>query len=579
MVAIMGRAKRSSAVHVVTTTRRVENRVYHSHLLCQSYREGGKVKKRTVGNISHLPDPIISAVRAMLAGKELVEVAALTTERTLPHGHVEAVLAMVRRLGIAPLLDRAPSKQRDLVVAMIAQRIIASGSKLFTTRALQQSTLAEEIGIGTPGADDLYGALDWLIERQDAIERRLAKRHLPQGGTTLYDLSSSYLEGRCCPLAMRGYSRDERRGSLQIVYGLMCDRDGRPIAVEVFEGNTVDSKTVCAQVTKLKDRFTLKHAVFIADRGMVTRANLDALGAAQIDWITALKAPQVQHLAAQGAFPLSLFEEQNLAEIKVAEYPRERLVVCRNPLVAEERRRKREELLAATEAQLAPIAVRVAAGTLRGQAEIGLAVGAVINRFKMKKHIALEIDDERLAFTRKSEQIAIEAALDGIYILRTTLDAQACSSGEIVRSYKQLALVERAFRTLKSVDLEIRPIHHYREHRVRAHVLLAMLAYYVEWHLREAWAELLFKDEQPPVAVDPVAKAHRSKHAQRKASRQRTEDGRIVHSFRSLLDELALRARNTTRIGNTEATFTNVTKSSPLQDRALQLVAQLPLLS
>ncbi|MGP6190061.1 MAG: IS1634 family transposase [Vulcanimicrobiaceae bacterium] len=575
----MGRAKRTSAVHVVTTTRRVDDRVYHSHLLCQSYREGGKVKKRTVGNISHLPVPIIAAVRAMLAGKELVEVDALSIERTLPHGHVEAVLAMMRRLQMAPLLDRVPSKQRDLVLAMIAQRIITPGSKLFMTRALQQSTLAEELGIGTPGPDELYDALDRLIERQDAIERRLAKRHLAHGGTALYDLSSSYLEGRCCPLAMRGYSRDERRGSLQIVYGLMCDRDGRPVAVEVFKGNTVDAQTVCNQVTKLKDRFALEQAVFVADRGMVTRANLEALGSAGIDWITALKARQVQKLAGQGALPLSLFEEQNLAEISAAEYPRERLVVCRNPLVAEERRRKREELLAATEEQLAPIAVRVAAGTLRGKAEIGSALGAVINRFKMKKHFTLEIDDERLAFTRKSEQIAAEAALDGIYILRTTLEVQACPSAEVVRSYKQFARVDRAFRTLKSVDLEIRPIHHYREHRVRAHVLLAMLAYYVEWHLREAWAELLFKDEQPPTPADPVSKAQRSEQAQRKASRQRTEDGRVVHSFKSLLDELALRARNTTRIADTEATFTQLTKPTPLQERALQLVAQLPLAS
>lgn len=575
----MGRVKRSNAVHVVTTTRRVDDRVYHSHLLCQSYREGGKVKKRTVGNISHLPAPIIAGVRAMLAGEQLINVASLSTERTLPHGHVEAVLAMMRRLQIAPLLDRAPSKQRDLVLAMIAQRIITPGSKLFTTRALQQSTIAEELGIGTPGADDLYNALDWLIERHDAIETRLAKRHLPQGGTALYDLSSSYLEGRCCPLAMRGYSRDQRRGSLQIVYGLMCDRAGRPVAVDVFKGNTVDSQTVCDQVTKLKDRFALEHAVFVADRGMVTRANLAALGTTGINWITALKAPQVQHLAAQGALPLSLFEEQNLAEISVAEYPRERLIICRNPFVAQERRRKREELLAATEAVLAPIAVRVAAGTLRGKAEIGLAVGSVTNRFKMKKHFTLEIDDERLAFGPKSEQIAAEAALDGIYILRTTLDAQAAPSAEVVRSYKQLACVERAFRTLKSVDLEIRPIHHYREHRVRAHVLLAMLAYYVEWHLREAWAELLFKDEQPPTAADPVSKAQRSEHAQRKASRQRTEDGAVVHSFTSLIKELALRARNTMRIADTEATFTQLTKSTPLQDRALQLVANLPLAS
>ena len=376
---------------------------------------------------------------------------------------------------------------------------------------------------------------------------------------------------------MRGYSRDRRRGFLQIVYGLMCDHLGRPVAVEVFKGNTLDSQTVRDQVVKLKERFLLKRAVFVGDRGMVTHANLEVLAAAGIDWITALKAPQVQKLAALGALPLSLFDEQSLAEISVTEYPHERLTVCRNPLVAQERHRKREDLLKATEAELGSIAVRVASGTLCGKAQIGLAVGGVINRFKMKKHFALEIDDKRLAFVRKSEQIAAEAALDGIYILRTSLDSQACSSAEVVRSYKQLARVERAFRTLKGVDLEIRPIHHYREDRVRAHVLLAMLAYYVEWHLREAWAELLFKDEQPPVATDPVSKAQRSEHAQRKASRQRTDDGSIVHSFRSLIKELALRNRNTTRIGDTDATFVHLTKPTPIQEQALRLVAQLAL--
>ncbi len=577
MVLPVGRHKRSHTVHVVTTSRKVGDRVYQSTLLRRSYREDGKVKKETVGNISHLPAPIIAAVRAMLAGKQLVDVADLSTEQSLPHGHVEAVLAMMRRLHIAQLLDRVPSKERDLVVAMIAQRIITPGSKLFTTRALQQSTLAQELGVGTPDADDLYEALDWLVERQGTIEERLAKRHLQQGGTALYDLSSSYLEGRCCPLAMRGYSRDRRRGSLQIVYGLLCDRQGRPVAVEVFNGNTVDSRTVREQIVKLKERFVLERAVFVADRGMVTHANLEALGSAGLDWVTALKAPQVQKLAAQGILPLSLFEQQNLAEISVADYPRERLVVCRNPLVASERKRKRDDLLGATEKELTPIAVRVAAGTLRGKAEIGLAVGAVINRFKMKKHFTVEIEDKQFSYARKVEQIAAEAALDGIYILRTSLNAEACSGPDIVRSYKQLSQVERAFRTLKSVDLEIRPIHHYREQRVRAHVLLAMLAYYIEWHLREAWAELLFKDEEPPITGDPVSKAQRSARAERKASRQRTEDGRIVHSFKSLMNELALRTRNTTRIGNTEATFVHLTKPTPIQEHALRLVTDMAL--
>jgi hypothetical protein len=551
--------------------------VYHSHLLRRSYREDGKVKKETVGNISHLPDHIIAALRAMLDGKELVDLGTLSTEQSLPHGHVEAALAMMRRLKIALLLDRAPSKQRDLVMAMIAQRILTPGSKLYTTRVLQQSTLPQELGIGTPTVDDLYEALDWLIERQESIERRLARRHLHKGSVALYDLSSSYIEGRCCPLAMRGYSRDERRGSLQIVYGLLCDRQGRPVAVEVFQGNTIDSQTVNSQVIKLKDRFGVDEAVFVADRGMVTRANLETLCAAGVDWITALRAPQVQKLAAQGALPLSLFEQLNLAEVHADDYPNERLVVCRNPLVAEERSRKREDLLTATEAQLAPIAVRVAAGTLCGSAAIGMAVGAVVNKFKVKKHFDLSIDDGRFAFTRKSEQIAVEAALDGIYILRTTVDSQAFSTSDVVRSYKQLARVENAFRTLKSIDLEIRPIYHYREDRVRAHVLLAMLAYYVEWHLREAWAELLFIDEQTPIGTDPVTKAQRSEHAQSKDRSKRTASGEVVHSFSTLVRELALRARNTRRINDTEATFTEVTKPTPIQQRALALVSELPL--
>jgi transposase len=575
---VMSRKPREyGAMHVVTNRREGVGREYVAHFLRRSYREDGKVKKETLANLSHLPQPIIAAVRSMLAGKELVDVDVLTTDRSVPHGHVEAILAMMRRLQIAPLLDTIPSRQRDLVLAMIAQRIMMPGSKLSTTRALTQSTLAEELQIGSPEVDDLYTALDWLIERQASIEQSLAKRHLHAGGTALYDLSSSYLEGTSCPLAMRGYSRDKRRGTLQIVYGLLCDRDGRPVAIEVYQGNTLDSQTVQSQIGKLKERFALEHAIFVADRGMVTHANLDALGAEGIDWITALKAPQVHKLAAAGVLPLSLFEQQNLAQITANDYPGERLVICRNPLVADQRRRKREDLLTATQAELAPIAARVVAGTLYGKAHIGLAVGAVINRFKMKKHFKIEIDDHQFAFERKSEQIAKEAELDGIYILRTSLQDQACSTPDVVRSYKQLARVERAFRTLKGVDLEIRPIYHYLEKRVRAHVLLAMLAYYVEWHLREAWAPLLFKDEQPPVAQDPVSKAQVSKHAQRKASRQRTEDGTIVHSFKSLLNELATRARTTTLIGDTGVKFTRLAKPTPVAEKALHLVAQLPL--
>jgi hypothetical protein len=565
------------AMHVATHRRQGKGREYVSHFLRRSYREGGKVKKETLANLSGLEDHRIAALRSILAGKELVDIDSILVERSMPHGHVEAILSMMRRLNIPSLLDAESSRQRDLVVAMIAQRIVSPGSKLFTTRVLQQSTLAEELHIGSPDADDLYGALDWLIERQPSIEQGLAKRHLQPGGTALYDLSSSYFEGRTCPLAMHGYSRDKRRGSLQLVYGLLCDRDGRPLAIEAYQGNTIDSKTVKFQIKKLKEDFALERAILVSDRGMVTYANLAALGAENIDWITALKAPQVKKLAISGVLPLTLFEHENLAQITADDYPGERLVVCRNPLVAQERRRKREVLLAATEELLREISVRVAAGTLCGSAQIGIAVGECIKKYKMKKHITIEIEDQRFSFTRKAEQIAREAQLDGIYILRTSLSDAACGTDEVVRSYKQLSRVERAFRTLKGVDLEIRPIRHHLERRVRAHILLVMLAYYVEWHLRVAWAPLLFKDEQPPVAADPVSKALPSEQAQRKASHQRTDDGAVVHSFKTLLGELATRARVTIRIDETEVKFTRLVQPTPIVETALRLVEHLAL--
>src|SRR5450755_4012453 len=496
------------SVHVVTTRRQGRHREYVAHLLMHSYREDGKVKKETVANLSHLPDDCIELIRGYLAGEQYVKAREqFKIERALPHGHVEAVLSAIKRLELPRLLDRKPGKERDLILAMIAQRIIRAGSKLFTSRTLGQSTLAEELHVEGASADALYAAMDWLLERAHGIEQRLARRHLRDGEPVLYDLSSSYFEGRRCRLATRGYSRDQRRGSLQIVYGLLCDRFGRPIAVEVFSGNTIDSQTIPNQITTLHQRFALREVVLVADRGMVTKTNLEALAQADIDWITALKAPQVKALARSGSLRLSLFEEQNLAEITDPTYPDERLIVCRNPLVGAERGRKREALLAATEAELNKIAVRVAAGTLQGQDDIGVAVGLVVNRFKMKKHFDLQIEDRCFAFPRKSEQIAAEAALDGIYILRTSTQHTKFSDTEVVQSYKQLAGVERAFRTLKQSDLEIRPIYHYLESRVRAHVLLCMLAYYVEWHLRAAWAELLFIDSEPPLRVDPVGKA------------------------------------------------------------------------
>ena len=574
------RPRPTGAIHVVTNRRQGKGREYVSHLLRRSYREGGKVKNETVGNISHLPEALVELVRAGLRGEPVGLLAeGFAIERSLPAGHVLAALGMARRLGLARLLDRAPSRERDLVLAMICQRAIAPASKLATARALEQSTLASELGVEGADEDDLYAALDWLGERQGGVEDRLARRHLADGELVLYDVSSSYFEGRCCPLARLGYSRDGRRGTLQIIYGLLCDKRGRPVAVEVFSGELHDDKTLPSQVAKLKTRFSLKTVVVVSDRGMVTKANLELLRETDgADWITALKAPQIRKLVAEGALQLSLFDEHNLAEISAPEYyPGERLVVCRNPLVAAERARKRDDLLAATERGLDEIAARVAQGTLRGAAEIGLAVGPAAKRYRMRKHFELQISDTSFAFARKQQQIDEEAALDGIYVLRTSVAAEQLASAEVVRSYKQLAQVERGFRTLKGPELEIRPVHHRLEDRVRAHVFLCMLAYYLTWHLREAWTPLLFKDEQPTNQADPVAKATRSHSAQHKAQRKRTDSGEQVHSYKSLLAELATLTRNTIRLPKTTATFEKLAEPTALQAKALALAEHAPL--
>jgi transposase len=572
-------ARRGGRIHVVTNRRvGASGREYVTHLLRRTYREGGKVRNETVGNISHLGEELVELVRRGLQGERFLAAAdAFEVERSLPHGHAAAVLTMVRELGLARLLERQPSPERSRVLAMICQQVLRPGSKLACTRALAQSTLAEELGVAGVDADQLYAALDWLLERQPRIEARLARRHLREGAHVLYDVSSSYFEGRSCSLLAFGYSRDGRRGSLQIVYGLLCDAEGRPLAIEVFPGGVHDDKTLPAQIEKLRARFGLATLVLVIDRGMVTKANLEALAAEQgVGWITALKAPQVKKLVRDGSLQLSLFDETNLAEIESPDYPGERLVVCRNPLVAAERARKREDLLAATEAALAPIRERVEAGTLAGAAAIALAVGQLIGTRKVKKHFELVIEDNHFDYSRKRTQIEEEAALDGFYVLRTNLAVDALAAPDVVRSYKQLAHAERAFRTLKGPELEIRPIRHRREDRVRAHAFLCLLAYYLEWHLRKAWAELLFVDEQPPLAADPVAAAERSQAATRKASTQKTARGETCHSFQSLLAELALIVRDTNRIPQTGATFTKVTRSTPNQARALELVGANP---
>jgi hypothetical protein len=567
-------------MHVVTNHVRQGEREYSSTLLRRSYREDGKVKKETLANLSHLPPEVIELIRGALRGVRYMPAdEAFAIERSLPAGHVGAALAMARRLELPRLIDRQPSRQRDLVMAMICQRVICPASKLATARLFSLSTLADEFSVAGADEDELYGALDWLTERQAKIEDRLARRHLKDGELVLYDVSSSYFEGRRCPLAKLGYSRDGKRGTPQIIYGLLCDRAGRPVSVEVFDGNLHDNATVPAQIEKLRQRFSLSTVVLVCDRGMVTKANIELLGEGGVCFITALKAPQVAKLAGDGELQLSLFDQQNLAEITSVDYPGERLIVCRNPLVAAERSRKRVELLAATEHGLSQIAARVGSGTLFGAAQIGLAVGAVANHYKVKKHLDIQITDTTLSFSRKHAQIEAEAALDGFYILRTSVRENELSTADVVRSYKLLAQVERGFRTFKGPELEIRPIHHRLEERVRAHVFLCMLAYYLTWHLRAAWTPLLFTDEDPSPSPDPVAKATRSPSALTKAQTKRSPTGEPLHSYKSLLAELATLTRNTIRLPGTHATFDKLSEPTAVQTRALELVENAPVIA
>jgi len=560
-------------------------------LLRESYREGRKVKKRTLANLGQLPPAVIDGLRVLLQGgtaiarpDEVFEI-----QRALPHGHVSAVLGMRRKLDLPRLLSRTASRQRDLALAMIAGRIIAPGSKLATVRALSPETASSSLGrllaLGAIEEREIYAALDWLGAEQERIERGLARRHLQDGTLVLYDVSSSYLEGRHCELAQHGYSRDRRPDRLQIVYGLLCDPAGRPIAIEVFAGDTGDPGTVSAQVEKLKRRFGLRHLVLVGDRGMITAARIrDDLKPAGLDWITTLRAPQMQALAQAGPLQLSLFDERDLAEITAPDYPGERLIVCRNPDLARERARKRDALLAATERDLSRIAAQVRRrhAPLRGQAAIGLAVGAVLDHHKMGKHFALSITDDSFVYHRKPESIASEARLDGLYVIRTNLPAAAMSAVDVVRSYKDLARVERAFRTLKSVDLQIRPVHHWIEPRVRAHVFLCMLAYYVEWQLREAWAPILFHDHDREAAqqarASVVAAIEISDAAKRKRGSRRSEGGMPISSFGDLMSHLATLTLNIVAPpAAPKAAIVLTAKPTPLQNKAFELLdAPLP---
>jgi hypothetical protein len=560
-------------------------------LLRESWREGKRVRKRTIANLGPLPPAMIDGLRVLLAGGSVVarpeEV--FEIQRALPHGHVAAVVGMMRKLDLPRLLSRTASRERDLALAMIASRLITPASKLATLRALSPETASSSLGrvldLGVIEEREIYAALDWLGNQQDRIERAFARRHLRDGTLVLYDVSSSYLEGRCCELARHGYSRDHRPDRLQIVYGLLCDRDGRPIAIEVFEGDTGDPGSLPAQVEKLRRRFGLKHVVLVGDRGMITQARLrEDLQPAGLDWITSLRGPQIQALAEGGALQLSLFDERNLAEISAPDYPGERLIVCRNPDLARERARKREDLLRATERDLSRIATQVRRrhAPLRGQAEIGLAVGAVVNSHKMAKHFALSIGDDSFSYSRKPDSIAREARLDGLYVIRTSVPAEAMSAEDTVRAYKDLARVERAFLAMKSIDLQIRPVHHWIEPRVRAHVFLCMLAYYVEWHLREAWAPILFHDHDRAAAqqarISPVAPAEVSDAAKRKRGARRSDDGVPVSSFRGLLAHLATMTLNLVASAHApNATIMLTAKPTQLQNKALELLGIAPL--
>jgi Transposase DDE domain len=553
-------------------------------LLRESYRDEGKVKTRTLANLSHWPEHKVQTLKRALKGLppaiDLSEAFEIT--RSLPHGHVAAVLGSAQRLGMQELLDATPSRKRDLVTAMLVAQVIGPGSKLATARGLRTETATSSLGqvLGVCGCDedDLYAAMDWALARKEAIENALAARHLSEGTLVLYDVSSAAFEGRTCPLGAIGHPKDGVKGRLQIVYGLLCSVAGIPVAIEVFEGNTADPKTLAAQISKLKDRFALSRVCLVGDRGMLTNARIrDELRPAQLDWISALRAPQIKALVETDALQLSLFDEQDLVEITSPQFPGERLVCCHNPVLAEERTRKRQELLAATEKELTPIAAATgrAKRPLRGRDKIALRVGKVINHYHMAKHFTLEITDESFTFTRNTEAIAAEAALDGIYVLRTSLPEDTLATHDVVLRYKGLEDVERFFRTLNT-ELDVRPIRHRLADRVRAHVFLRMLSYYISWHMKQALAPILFVDNDKPAAAakraNPVAAAQRSDDALAKAARKRTPDNTPVHSFTSMLADLATLCANHIQPADDMPAFTMTTTPTPLQRRALELL-------
>ncbi|MBK8359573.1 MAG: IS1634 family transposase [Comamonadaceae bacterium] len=551
-------------------------------LLRESYREGGKVHKRTLANLSALSSAQVQMIRATLRG-DVVQPVNQTFEviASPAHGHVQAVCLAMQRLDFASMLAAKPCRERDLVLAMVASRIISPATKLATTRLWRTNTLAQEFGVSDANEDDLYAAMDWLLAGQDRIQKKLAARHLKEDCLVLYDLSSSYFEGSHCPLAKLGYSRDGKRGTLQVNYGLLTDDRGCPVAISVHDGNTSDSTTFIPQVTRLREKFGLKRIVMVGDRGMISQKAIDKMSKdSDLAWITALRSASIRALVEQGRVQMGLFDERNLLEISSPDFPGERLIVCRNPELAKLRVHTRNDLLLATEKELVKIQARVESSKLVGKDKIGLAAGKVVNRYKVAKHFELTITDAAFTFARLECNIAAEAALDGLYIIRTSVQAQRMDAPSCVRTYKSLAQVERAFRSIKTMDLKVRPIHHHLENRVRAHIFLCMLAYYVEWHMRQVWRELMFCDEDQATKLtrDPVAPAKRSNSALKKVQTHTLEDGTPTHSFQTLMTELQGIVRNTCRTLGSAAdtpTFEILTTPNSKQKRALELIAQI----
>jgi transposase len=554
-------------------------------LVRESYRQEGKVHKRTLANISHLSDEVIDGIGKLLKGGYIIEDSRddFRIIRSLPHGHVFSILSVINDIGLKPIIASRQSKELKLVIAMIVSRIVNPGSKLATARSMSSetcsTTLGILLGIERVSETDFYHAMDWLVKRQDNIESSLARKHLEDGSLVLYDVSSSYFEGVCCPLARRGHNRDKKQGKLQIVYGLLCDKNGCPVAIEVFEGNTADPKTVKGQIVKLRNRFGLKRVIIVGDRGMLTSARIreELQPEEGLDWISALKAPSIRKIMEDKQIDRSLFDRRDLAEITHPDFPGERLIVCYNPLLEQKRKKTRLELLAVTEKHLGKItnAISRKRNPLRGMEKIGIAVGKVINKYKVGKHFQITITEDSLSCQRKAETIESESRLDGFYIIRTSVEEEILDADETVKAYKQLSLVEQAFRSLKTVDLKIRPIFHHLADRVKAHVFLCMLAYYVEWHIRKRLAQILFDDDDKENAQrqrqSPVKPAQPSRRARDKAASKRCEDdGQPVHSFQTLLDDLATITRNTVEINGER--FDKITVPTVLQQKALKLL-------